>query len=53
MEHICCILIMITAELTKVSLLNVLEISAVKLAKFKSQEKISCNFQEQAAESRI
>lgn len=39
MQHICCILITIRAELTKVSLLNHLEISATKLAKYKSQEK--------------
>lgn len=46
MLHICCILITVRAELTNVSLLNYLEISAVKLAKYKSQEKISCDFQD-------
>lgn len=39
MQHVCCIPIMITAELTKVSQLNHLEISAVKLAKYKSKKK--------------
>jgi len=49
MQHIYCILIMIVAEFTKISQLNHLAISVVKWAKYKIQEKFSCNSQVQAA----